>query len=143
MVDESGRSKGFGFVCFENQEDAMKAISEMSNKMIGSKPLYVAVFQRKDERKALLASQHMQRLASVRMQNPSTLPGIMYAPAGNGGFFMSPPQRAMVPTAMAGAQMRAGAPRWNAANAGGFGELWVNSSCSFSRLLLHQLPKNP
>jgi polyadenylate-binding protein len=62
MCDEVGRSKGFGFVCFEKAGDAQKAVDGMNNKLIGNKPLYVAMAQRKEERKAQLASQYMQRL---------------------------------------------------------------------------------
>ena len=35
---------------------------------LGSKPLYVALAQRKEDRKAHLASQNMQRISGMRMQ---------------------------------------------------------------------------
>jgi polyadenylate-binding protein len=47
-----GRSKGFGFVCFSNPDEASKAVTEMNTRMIGGKPLYVALAQRKDVRKS-------------------------------------------------------------------------------------------
>jgi len=67
MLDDNGRSKGFGFVCFEKPDDATKAVVEMNNRMLNGKPLYVALAQRKEDRKAQLASQYMQRMASMRM----------------------------------------------------------------------------
>jgi len=67
MLDDNGRSKGFGFVCFEKPDDATKAVVEMNNRMLNGKPLYVALAQRKEDRKAQLASQYMQRMASIRM----------------------------------------------------------------------------
>ncbi len=46
-----GKSKGFGFVCFSNADEATKAVAEFNSKMVRGKPLYVAVAQRKDIRK--------------------------------------------------------------------------------------------
>ncbi|XP_055644849.1 polyadenylate-binding protein 4-like [Toxorhynchites rutilus septentrionalis] len=92
VMMENDRSKGFGFVCFSAAEEATKAVTEMNGRIVGSKPLYVALAQSKDERKAHLAAQYMQRMANMRMQYP----GQILQSGSNGGYCipsMGQPQR--------------------------------------------------
>ncbi|KAI9481622.1 MAG: hypothetical protein EXX96DRAFT_481664 [Benjaminiella poitrasii] len=102
MTDDKGHSKGFGFVCFSSPDEATKAVTEMNGRMIGSKPIYVALAQRKEVRRSQLEAQMAQR-NQMRMQQGIPMPGapgympgapMFYAPPGG---FLPQGQRPVFP----------------------------------------------
>ncbi|KAI7898721.1 uncharacterized protein BX663DRAFT_523881 [Cokeromyces recurvatus] len=102
MTDDKGHSKGFGFVCFSSPDEATKAVTEMNGRMIGSKPIYVALAQRKEVRRSQLEAQMAQR-NQMRMQQGIPMPGapgympstpMFYAPPGS---FLPQGQRPVFP----------------------------------------------
>uniref|UniRef100_A0A4X1VF84 Polyadenylate-binding protein 5 n=1 Tax=Sus scrofa TaxID=9823 RepID=A0A4X1VF84_PIG len=46
VMQEEGRSKGFGLICFSSPEEATKAMTEMNGRILGSKPLNIALAQK-------------------------------------------------------------------------------------------------
>ncbi|TQE10688.1 hypothetical protein C1H46_003591 [Malus baccata] len=84
MRDPDGNSRGSGFVAFSTAEEASRALAEMNGKMVVSKPLYVALAQRKEERRARLQAQfsQMRPVAMAPSVAPRGMP--MYPPGAPG-----------------------------------------------------------
>ena len=83
MRDPNGISRGSGFVAFSTPEEASRALLEMNGKMVVSKPLYVTLAQRKEDRRARLQAQFAQ-MRPIAM-GPTVGPRVpMYPPGGPG-----------------------------------------------------------
>ncbi|CAM8936569.1 unnamed protein product [Rhodiola kirilowii] len=83
MCDPNGISRGSGFVAFTTSEEASRALAEMNGKMVASKPLYVALAQRKEERKARLQAQFSQ-MRPIPMAPQAGIRMPMYPPGAPG-----------------------------------------------------------
>ncbi|KAL0915587.1 hypothetical protein M5K25_016015 [Dendrobium thyrsiflorum] len=95
MRDPNGTSKGSAFVAFSAAEEASRALLEMNGKLIGSKPLYVALAQKKEERRAQLQAQFnsmrpVSVATSVAPRMPMYPPGAPGMPQQNGFGFQQP-----------------------------------------------------
>ncbi|ORX47696.1 polyadenylate binding protein [Hesseltinella vesiculosa] len=109
----TSHSKGFGFVCFTTPTEAKRAVSEMNGKVVGKKAVYVALAQKKEDRRHQLELNH-HRTPYMQLQQPyvpmpyNAYPGhVYYEPAyAQHGFQPTPlPQNMMV--------SRSGLGRWH------------------------------
>lgn len=73
--DENGTSKEFGFVNYENHQDAARAVEEMNEKEVAGKPLYVGRAQKKSEREEDLRKQYEK----IREEKLSQYQGSLYS----------------------------------------------------------------
>ncbi|TNM86941.1 hypothetical protein fugu_007171 [Takifugu bimaculatus] len=78
----------------------------MNGRIVATKPLYVALAQRREERKAILTNKYMQRLATLRTMTSPIIDSYQQA-----GYYMTVPQPRSFYSPNAVSTMRA-LPRW-------------------------------
>ncbi|XP_060758717.1 polyadenylate-binding protein 4-like [Neoarius graeffei] len=69
VKDESGKSRGFGFVRFARHEDAQRAVAVMNGRVLNGRRVHVSRAQTKEERQAQLRQKSEQGLKDREVMN--------------------------------------------------------------------------
>lgn len=102
MKTPQGQNMGSGFVSFFTPEEAARAVKDMNGKMVGNKPLYVALAERKEDRRAKLQV-HFAQQHSPAVNTPAATanPPPMFHPGAPGmgqQLFYGQPPPALIPS---------------------------------------------
>lgn len=79
MKTSDNRSRGFGFVCFEDEEAAAKAREKMHAKIVENRELYVDYAQLKDDRTRMLRSNNYMVTMAPQTEKQN-FPQILHTP---------------------------------------------------------------
>ena len=83
----NGQSKGYGFVCFSTDNEALNAIKNMNGKELGRKPIYVTLW--KNSKQSLqITNVWSNSEVPIRQSTPiyrlsNRLPSRLYSPSPN------------------------------------------------------------